>query len=1087
MTENIGGAAINHTPDLLLLVDKKISFFQDMLQKTIIHVQKNKNLEILGITDVKTCIDAVHLINDKVQHVLNNINTMTTETIINELQNINNELSGLVRTYGSDSLDDLLSICFGGSSSILLTNEIDMQKLELLKKFFHPTSYKVINTKTENNNSKSKTIHFMDSFVVEKSKNLECVDISLSVKQFQLKVNGIRLYIHNSSFQKNLLICGTVDDIHLDFLNNKYIIEKKKILENETGSSELKTETFTRYLSSLTLKDYLTFNNDNDILNKYSGYINQYKILSQKSLVVTVKDFISVDLYSKRHILIQFLINSDNCYGKYLAYLLYDLLSNDVSGTVDTRDQTMLLDSFPWSVKIYFQDAMKKTIQYTNSLSNFDVGKIPIEQQICLLKAPDSVKEKAMIKLKELKAKSEDSGSKARQYLDGLLKIPFNVYIKEPIMTLMDKNNQYFHEIVKQYNNSSLFPIKEKYMSIEISNYVKLIKNKLINNNNTPNETIKNQVKLCDKSNIILCIFKINELIEHHKLPVSKLKHAQKKKGELIKIIGEFVDEMQKNSTTTNNIILSDLLKLYDNKNIIVTSNSLTHKHEEIKKKIDTVENNFSEVSSYISNVKNILDSSVHGHDKAKKQLERIIAQWINGDNSGYCFGFEGPPGVGKTSLAKKGLSDCLRDASGNSRPFSMIQMGGDSNGSTLQGHNYTYVGSTWGGIAQILIDKKCMNPIIFIDEVDKISKTENGKEIIGILTHLLDSTQNDCFQDKYFTGIDLDLSKALFILSYNDADLIDKILLDRIHRIKFGILTMEDKLIILKKHMLPEIYKKMGLEDIVSFDEDALKYIIEEYTAEPGVRKLKELIFDIVGEINLNILKNSNKEHDFPIHVTINDIKTVYFKDKHEVRIKKIHTENIVGIANGMYANAIGQGGVIPVQAKFYPCDKFLNLKLTGLVGDVMNESSNIALSLAWNLTSPENHELITNKYNGNHKCGIHVNFPEGSVNKNGPSAGSCITTVLYSLLNNKKIRYNIAMTGEISLDGCITAIGGLDHKITGSIKEGVTEFLYPQENQRDLDTFIEKCKDTELLKGIIFHPVSDIRQVFEIVFEQE
>ena len=132
---------------------------------------------------------------------------------------------------------------------------------------------------------------------------------------------------------------------------------------------------------------------------------------------------------------------------------------------------------------------------------------------------------------------------------------------------------------------------------------------------------------------------------------------------------------------------------------------------------------------------------------------------------------------MGKTTLAKK-LANCLKDKNGDARPYSFIAIGGSSNGSTLDGHNYTYVGSTWGKIVDILIEKKCMNPIIFIDELDKVSKTEHGKEIIGILTHLIDSTQNDSFQDKYFSNIDLDLSKALFIFSYNDVELIDKILL---------------------------------------------------------------------------------------------------------------------------------------------------------------------------------------------------------------------------------------------------------------------------------------------------------------------
>ena len=147
----------------------------------------------------------------------------------------------------------------------------------------------------------------------------------------------------------------------------------------------------------------------------------------------------------------------------------------------------------------------------------------------------------------------------------------------------------------------------------------------------------------------------------------------------------------------------------------------------------------------------------------------------MTGKQTGYCFGFEGPPGVGKTTMAKKGLAHCLKDENGEPRPFAFIALGGSSNGSTLSGHNYTYVGSTWGKIVDILMEKKCMNPIIFIDELDKVSRTEHGKEIIGILTHLVDTTQNMSFQDKYFNGIDLDMSKVLFIFSYNDVSLIDK------------------------------------------------------------------------------------------------------------------------------------------------------------------------------------------------------------------------------------------------------------------------------------------------------------------------
>jgi ATP-dependent Lon protease len=380
-------------------------------------------------------------------------------------------------------------------------------------------------------------------------------------------------------------------------------------------------------------------------------------------------------------------------------------------------------------------------------------------------------------------------------------------------------------------------------------------------------------------------------------------------------------------------------------------------------------------------------------------------------------------------------------------------------------------------------MDKKCMNPIIFIDELDKVSKTENGREIIGILIHLLDPTQNECFQDKYFSGIDLDLSKALFILSYNDAESIDRILLDRIHRVKFKSLSLEEKLVIGKEYLLPDIYKKMGLENVFSMVNEVLTFIIEEYTAEPGVRKFKETLFEIFGEINLNVL--TKKDHayvdiEFPIQITVEDIKKKYFKDKQEVKYKQIHTDPSVGIINGLWANALGLGGIIPIQAKYYPSEKFMELKLTGMQGDVMKESMNVAQTLAWDLTDEKRKQKICK----NNKLSIHIHCPEGSVPKDGPSAGTAITCVMYSLLNERKIKNDVAITGEISLDGSITEIGGLDLKIHGGLKAGVKQFIFPKENKKDFDDFMEKYKDSHTIVGVQFHPVERIQQVFDIIF---
>ena len=1053
--------------EIVILIEKKLLFFQDVIQKTILHVQKNKILDIIGVSEVNSCINTLFELSKQIKDI-NEITIKTnTDNVINILQLVNNELSSLFKLFGTDSFEDLLWICFGNNSvNTYAISDMDKHKFELLKKYFHPTSYKLLGCKGDKN---SKTD---DTSFNEKSKNLDSADINIKIKPFHLKVFGIQIIVHNPQHKKSLIITGTIDDIMIQFLNNKFVnLKNNSINENAPNSVEFQGETFERYIQSLNLKDYLIFE-PHEIYSKYAGYLSNLNALRQKTISQVVKEFVSSDLFMKRTIIIQLLVKIDKYDNQYLAYLLYDLLSNDTNGSVDTQEQTILFDSFPWAIKQYFKDAMKRTVQYTNDLSNFDIQKIPLEQQICLLKVNDSVKEKAMQKLKEIKAKSEDSGSKARQYLDGLLKIPFNIYKKEPILNIMSEIKLKYIDILRINKATEL---KENYTSLEILKTLNNIKQSE-NNKIDYLKTLTTKLENMSCNNLKLLVGNINEFILEHKLNYKKLKQNNRNMKERVVDILDFINYIK-----INNKLHKKILNDFFDINININSSLSLNANPAL---LTDIEQKYGEINKYMNNVKMTLDKAVHGHDKAKIQIERIIGQWINGKQDGYCFGFEGPAGVGKTTMAKKGLADCLIDEHGHSRPFAMIQMGGDANGSSLHGHNYTYVGSTWGSIVQILIDKKCMNPIIFIDEIDKISKTEHGKEIVGILTHLLDPAQNDCFQDKYFSGIDLDLSKALFILSYNDVEAIDKIMLDRIHRVKFKSLTLDEKLVISNVHILPEVYDKMGLQGMIQISDDVLKFLIDEYTSEPGVRKLKEILFEIIGEINLNILKNFDTTYDIPINVTIEDIKTKYFKDKQEIKHKKIHNSNKIGIINGLWANAQGKGGVIPIQSNWRPSEKFLHLHLTGMQGDVMKESMNVALTLAWNLTCSERRDQIWNQQNHSLN-GVHIHCPEGATPKDGPSAGTAITTTIYSLFNNKKIKYNIAITGEITLDGKVTEIGGLDLKFLGGIKAGVTQFIFPKENQKDYDSFIEKYKDDELTNGISFYPVETIEEVFELVFE--
>jgi ATP-dependent Lon protease len=328
-------------------------------------------------------------------------------------------------------------------------------------------------------------------------------------------------------------------------------------------------------------------------------------------------------------------------------------------------------------------------------------------------------------------------------------------------------------------------------------------------------------------------------------------------------------------------------------------------------------------------------------------------------------------------------------------------------------------------------------------------------------------------------------MSKALFILSYNDVDAIDRILLDRVHRIKFDNLTIEDKIEICNKHLLPEIYNKVGLNGLIKFLPETLRFIIEEYTLEPGVRKLKEKLYEIVGEINLEIMKSTIAENACTdsIEITISDVKHKYFKDKREIRVCKIAEESRVGSINCLYATSLGSSGILAASAKFFPATKFLELKLTGLLDQMMQESFQISLTMAYNMLSLDKQKDLQTMHANS---GIHLHMGDGSVSKSGTSAGIAITLLMYSLLSGKKIKNTFAVTGEASdLNGKVGEIGALGYKFQGGIKAGVKSFIFPKENSKDYDDFFRKYGETKLVEGISFHQVDHINEAIALIME--
>ena len=1052
----------------------KICFYKNVIDNIQLVVYKYKLMKLITFNEYDLCLESI-------EKIINLINTINHENILNELQYINNNLSSLIKTYGIYNFDYFIKIVLGNDfMEKYFVNNAYSDKFEIIKKYCHVLNYKIISwndtkikIKTETQKEISKNAILDDKSIID-SDMLECYDLMRVSNNFNIRVYGIKVILHDDKNKKSININCIIDDNIINNLDSKYIIERKKHLNNFLRTNNLfknelfVSESWNNYYNNLTVKDYLIYS-AKDLFNKYIYIMNRVGSYQQKTLNSLVQEFIGSELFNQRTMLIQLLLNGHKQELQYISYLLYDILSNDNQHSSDSDEQKLLYNSLTWNCKKHFKDAMYKTIEYTTNLSNFDNNKIPLEQQICLMKVKDSVKEKAMQKLKEIKAKSEDSGSKSRQYLDGLLKIPFGIYKEEYILSKKKEILETFNYLIDPLKEIEITKLKNN----SIFEFMELLKD-LLSKNAYNSIEILNIVNIIEKNMDSMYLHIVSYFLNHD---LNNLKNQKKSLNHVVLTINNNIKnnnyKLEKINATGNITALKKNILDFTNKNIdnkeitkysinlvaSLTNDKIINYLINTEKTIVGINNKNTEIIEYINSFNEILNSSVHGHKNAKKQIERIVGQWINGEKSGYCFGFEGPPGLGKTSLAKKGLSKCLNDKNGESRPFAFIALGGSSNGSILDGHNYTYVGSTWGKIVDILIENKCMNPIIFIDELDKVSKTEHGKEIIGILTHLVDSTQNDGFQDKYFSNIDLDLSKALFVFSYNDAELIDKILLDRIHRIKFDNLLLDDKIVVVKDFLLPELYTKFGLENIIVIDDENIKFIIETYTNEPGVRKLKEILFEIISTINLDLLKKSNK-YNIPIIITKEIVEEILI-ERQSIRILKINSIPKVGVINGMWANAYGMSGILHIEARFFSTSTFLDLKLTGMQGDVMKESMCVAKTLAISLFETSVLKKKIKEMEDTKRQGIHIHIPEGATPKDGPSAGAAITLVLYSLLTNKKIKNNYAITGEITLQGKITAIGGLELKILGGIKAGVNTFLYPKENALEFKIFCEKHKE--------------------------
>ena len=906
---------------------------------------------------------------------------------------------------------------------------------------------------------------------------------------FVENVNGCRIYIKCKNKNNILILSGYFNNDQLNIYRNFDLFKIKRIqLLNELTNLNINSQFKNSYLKQLSLKNFIILTNE-EIIEKIKTeyfHILNYK---NKSLSSLVKDFLGKNINEQVNFISMFLLFEEDSEIQNMAYLLYDMICNESYLLKPSADSNMIFTNIHWSLQKEFKTINKKFNSDIKKLESFTLEEVSYEKRIYLMKANNSVKQKAYDKLKEISNKSNDNSSKAIQYLDNLLKIPFGIYQKEEILVYYDRFSiNYLFELKKYLKTTTSLDSKINYLK-ELSKKTIIYYDEILLANKyiLEIENVEKNNIFIDKNHIIKK--KKTELEEINKCLLNDIQTSKqnlnypniklKKKSDYVENISNMFN------ANKNDKINNKYIKLLSNEEL--SKNSLTNSHNNLILNFNKYN---SDVSNYLHKSTKILDDAIYGQNEAKIEIKRIISQWINGENSGYCLGFEGPPGTGKTTIAKEGIANCLKDNNNNSRPFSFIALGGSTNGSTFEGHNYTYLGSTHGKIVDILIESKCMNPIIYIDELDKISNTENGKELIGILTHLTDSTQNEQFNDKYFAGIDFDLSKVLFIFSCNDYSKLDKILADRIHRIKFNYMSTNEKIIIMKNYLIPKLLKTVGIKELIVFEDHIIEYIVETYTIEGGVRKLKEKVFEIIRQINLNLLndnyyledlKNKNIYKENKIYLNIELVNEI-LENKPKLTQKKIHQYGKIGLVNGLYATSCGTGGLTIIEAYKTFHETKLALVITGQQGDVMKESIQCAKTISWNLIPKHIKKNIHNTLKED--CfGIHIHCPEAATPKDGPSAGTAITLTILSLLTNLEVKNDVALTGEINLNGEVLPVGGIDLKVEGGKKAGIKKILLPYDNKEEFE-IIKKTKPN-IDKNIEIIFIKTIWDTFDYIFE--
>jgi ATP-dependent Lon protease len=478
-----------------------------------------------------------------------------------------------------------------------------------------------------------------------------------------------------------------------------------------------------------------------------------------------------------------------------------------------------------------------------------------------------------------------------------------------------------------------------------------------------------------------------------------------------------------------------------------------------------------------VSGARAVLDADHAGLVDVKERITEYLAVRkrradrglgvVGGRRGGAVLALVGPPGVGKTSLGES-----VARAMG--RKFVRVALGGVRDEAEIRGHRRTYVGALPGRIVRAVKEAGSMNPVVLLDEIDKVGSDYRGDPAAALL-EVLDPAQNHTFRDHYLE-VELDLSDVVFLATANVLEAIPEPLLDRMELVRLDGYTEDEKVVIARDHLLPRQLERAGLDtDEVALSEDALRRLAGEYTREAGVRTLERTIARILRKI---AAKHELGDQELPFTVGADDLRGLIGRPHHVPESAQDPDERrtaVPGVATGLAVTGAG-GDVLYIEASLAdPETGGAGLQLTGQLGDVMKESARIALSFL------RSHGAELELPVGDLKDrGVHLHVPAGAVPKDGPSAGVTMTTALASLLSGRRVRTDVAMTGEVSLTGRVLPIGGVKQKLLAAHRAGITTVVIPKRNEADLDDV-----PSEILDALEVHPVSDVRHVLKLALE--